>query len=621
MGVIASQTEARGVLREVFGYPDYRSGQAEAVEAVASGRDVVVLLPTGQGKSLCYQVPAIAAAAAGRGTTVVISPLIALMHDQVAALVGRGVSAAALHSQQADDEQQQAATSFLRGDLSLLYVSPERAASPSFRRMLARTAIALIAVDEAHCVSQWGHDFRPDYLRIHELREVVDAPVLALTATATDLVMDEIASGLALVSPHVVRGDFSRKNLAFSVHPLRTQAARQALLEEALESAGLRSRRGSGRAIVYCSTRKATESVAKGLREKAFPVGFYHAGRAKRERERAHLAFEAGRTRILVATNAFGMGIDLPDIRVIVHFQAPGSLEAYYQEAGRAGRDGAPSRCLLFFGTSDLMTQKRLASSADAKLTLRSERALAAVEAYARGGACRQATISRHFTGKDDHPDCGRCDVCQGETLLGEAHEDEKPTVVVEALPASECDVVFEAVGRLTRPVGKLNLARALRGSKAKSLSRGGLLSMPEYGKLSHRNEASIVAAIEGMLCEGRLKRTGNKYPTVWIPGKAIRGAGGAAREGRRGKVTSKRGSLHRGGSVARALDNYRNRTARQLKWKAYMVFQKRTIVAIEQQLPESHAALARIPGLGPAKIERFGDDILSLVREHGSRD
>jgi ATP-dependent DNA helicase RecQ len=621
MGVIASQPEARAVLRDVFGYPDFRPGQNEAVAAVASGSDVVVLLPTGQGKSLCYQVPAIAAARAGRGTTVVISPLIALMHDQVSALCGRGVRAAALHSQQDADEQKHAVAAFLRGELALLYVSPERASSPSFRRMLGRTRIALLAIDEAHCVSQWGHDFRPDYLRIHELRQVVDAPVLALTATATSLVMEEISNGLSLLMPRVVQGDLSRENLAFRVQHLRTQSARQEVLEEELEAAGLRPRRGDGRAIVYCSTRRVTESVAKALREKGFPVGFYHAGRTKFQRERAHLAFEARRTRILVATNAFGMGIDLPDIRLLVHFQAPGSLEAYYQEAGRAGRDGAPSRCLLFFGAADVMTQKRLASSADSKLTLRHERALAAVEAYARGGACRQQMISSHFTGSDEHSTCGKCDVCMGDADEQRFREEAKPVPKLARLPESERDIVFEAVGRLSRPVGKLNLARALRGSKAKSLSRGGLLSMPEYGKLSHRDEASIVATIESLLSEGRLKRTGSKYPTVWIPGKPIRGAAPATREGGRGRVTTKRGSLHRGGSVARALDNYRNRTARQLKWKAYMVFQKRTIVAIEQELPDSHAALARIPGLGPAKIERFGDDILALVREHGSRD
>jgi ATP-dependent DNA helicase RecQ len=338
--------DALEVLERVFGHVGFRPGQAEAVEAAVSGRDAVVLLPTGSGKSLCYQVPALVASEAGRGTTIVVSPLIALMRDQVGALDGRGVRAAALHSHQDAGEQREAVGRFLRGELALLYVSPERAAKESFRRMLGRTRIALIAVDEAHCVSQWGHDFRPDYMRLHELRESVDAPMLALTATATDIVLDEIQGRLTLRKPVVVRAGFDRPNLAFSVRHLRAQAERLEVLRSELEEAGVRPRRGAGRALVYCSTRKVTERVASELRSTGCAAGHYHAGRTKLARERAQAAFEAGRTRVLVATNAFGMGIDLPDIRLIVHFQAPGSVEAYYQEAGRAGRDGGPARCV-----------------------------------------------------------------------------------------------------------------------------------------------------------------------------------------------------------------------------------------------------------------------------------
>ncbi|MEM7410860.1 MAG: ATP-dependent DNA helicase RecQ [Myxococcota bacterium] len=616
MGVIATLTEARAVLSDVFGYEDFRPGQDEAVALAVSGRDAIVLLPTGLGKSLCYQVPALAAQRRGLGTTVVVSPLIALMQDQVGALRARGVAAAALHSAQEDEEQRQAVKAYLRGELALLYVSPERAARESFRRMLGRTPTALLAVDEAHCVSQWGHDFRPDYLRLHELRSLAPCPWIALTATATRDVLAEIESGLSLTEPKIVSGDFTRENLGLSVHPLRTQAERQRTLEEALTDAGLRSRRGGGRAIVYCATRKTTETVAKTLRDQGYPVGYYHAGRTQLARERAQRAFEAGRTRILVATNAFGMGIDLPDIRLIVHFQSPGSLEAYYQEAGRAGRDGAPAECLLFFGASDLQTQRRLASGDNATQRARTERALAALEGYTRGSRCRQAVISEHFTGERDERRCERCDVCR-EDVARPNESTAKPRVEVEPLSAEEDAVILAAVDRLSRPVGKGNLARALRGSKAKSLSRGGLLSMPEYGNLAHHSEASIVAAITRLLDDGRLKRTGQKYPTVWLPGKPIRGAAGERDDApRRQRVTKKRGSLQGGGDIARALDRYRRRTARQLKWKTYMVFQKRTIVAIERQRPRSRAALEGIPGLGPAKIERFGDDILAVVRE-----
>lgn len=621
MPAIASLEDAEQVLGEVFGYSEFRAGQGDAVAAAVAGEDALVLLPTGSGKSLCYQVPAISAFGEGRGTTIVISPLIALMQDQVDALCALGVPAAALHSHQADAPQREAVTQFLRGELVLLYVSPERAAKESFRRMLGRVRIALLAIDEAHCVSQWGHDFRPDYLRIAELRALVDAPAVALTATATPAVMDEIAERLQLRDPNVVRGDFERPNLAFSVRHLRGQDARLAALATELEADGLRSRHGSGRAIVYCSTRKATETVAKALRKQGFSATYYHAGRTKLARERAHQSFAAGRSCVLVATNAFGMGIDFPDIRVIVHYQTPGSVEAYYQEAGRAGRDGAPARCILFFGVSDLMTQRRLSASGPTSAVAERRRAaaLGAIERYARDVACRQKMICAHFTGSDAHAECQRCDVCVDADGVHDAQAEEQPSrAPIEVLSHDAVQQIVAAVDRLRRPVGKTNLARALRGSRAKSLSRGGLLTLPEYGKLAEYSEASIVAAIDALLAEGRLLKTGRKYPTVWMPGKPVRAAPGARPRAGGAKAAGRSGSRSRPGAVARALDNYRKRTARQLKWKAYMVFQRRVIVAIDRDQPTSHAALERIPGLGPAKIERFGDDILQLVREHG---
>ncbi|MBW2269634.1 MAG: RecQ family ATP-dependent DNA helicase [Deltaproteobacteria bacterium] len=621
MPAIASLEDARLVLGEVFGHAEFRAGQGEAVQAAVAGEDALVLLPTGSGKSLCFQLPAISAFSAGRGTTLVISPLIALMQDQVDALRGLGVPAAALHSHQGDAEQQQAVTEFLRGELVLLYVSPERAAKPSFRRMLARVRIALLAIDEAHCVSQWGHDFRPDYLRIHELREVVAAPAVALTATATPLVMDEIASRLELRDPNVVRGDFQRPNLAFSVQHLRGQDARLEALRAALAADGLRSRSGAGRAIVYCSTRKATESVARALRAGGFPATHYHAGRTKLARERAHQAFAAGRSRVLVATNAFGMGVDFADVRLIVHFQTPGSLEAYYQEAGRAGRDGAPARCILFFGPGDLATQRRLAAANPTSRLIAQRRsaALEAVACYAREIRCRQQLICAHFTGSDEHAACRCCDVCLDADAVAGAQAEEAPSrPPVTELPSEATQLIVEAVDRLRRPVGKTNLARALRGSRAKSLSRGGLLTLPEYGKLAEYSEASIVAAVDALLAAGRLQKTGRKYPTLWIPGKPVRAAPGARTRTGTAQTPRRRGFSTRAGPVARALDNYRKRTARRLKWKAYMVFQRRVILAIDREQPTSRAALASIPGLGPAKIERFGDDILALVREHG---
>jgi ATP-dependent DNA helicase RecQ len=616
--------EARRVLVDVFGYPDFRPGQGEAVEAALAGRDAIVLLPTGSGKSICYQIPARVAARRGAGTTIVISPLIALMQDQVGALIGRGIRAAALHSHQDDGEQSEVVARFLRGELELLYVSPERAAKASFRRMMERTPIALLAIDEAHCVSQWGHDFRPDYMLLSELRQVVDAPMIALTATATPVVMKEIESRLALRDTRIIRTGFARPNLSFEVRAIRTEAARNEVVLEEIDRAGIRGRGGQGRAIIYCSTRKVTERVAKALRTAGVRVGYYHAGRTKLARERAQAAFEARRTRVFVATNAFGMGIDLPDIRLIVHFQTPGSVEAYYQEAGRAGRDDESARCLLFFGRADLATQRRLSerSATSAVLDQRRGDALAEIEQYATRMQCRHQALVSHFTGQPDEPECGRCDYCCGDAVEVEASfVRDKDALQIEALPDSAKDAIVAAVDRLSRPVGRRNLAQALRGGKAKSLSRGGLLTLPEYGTLKEHSEDSVVAAIDHLLGTGRLQRTGRKYPTVWMPGKPVRSrstsdAGGSSAPTRKARSTSRFG-----GDIARALDNYRKRTARALGWKTYMVFQRKVMLAIDREEPDSLEALARISGLGPAKIERFGKDVLGLVRQHRRSD
>lgn len=618
--------DARAVLRDVFGHPDFRAGQRDAVAGAVAGRDVVVLLPTGHGKSICYQVPALVAARAGRGAALVVSPLIALMQDQVQQLQGRGVAAAALNSAMDPAEQREVVAQLRAGELELLYVSPERAAAASFRRLAQEVDIALLAIDEAHCVSQWGHDFRPDYLRLDELRELTPAPTMALTATATPRVVDEIGTRLGLRSPRLVQGDFRRPNLRFVVRHPGANAQRLAMLRAELDAAELRARKGEGRAIIYCSTRKTVESCAKALRADGFPAGWYHAGRTALARERAQRAFLSGRTRILVATNAFGMGIDLPDVRVIVHFQTPGSLEAYYQEAGRAGRDGRPSRCVLFFGAADLVTQRRLSGSDRSVVQQqRREEALEKIEAYAREARCRQVVMCAHFTGSDDHEACGDCDVCTPNDPLDGVTVEPVVREVTE-LPEHALVTIVEAVDRLRRPVGKGNLARALRGSKAKSLSRGGLLTLPEYGTLGEFDEASVVAAIEGLLRVGRLARKGRKYPTVWIPGKPVRSRSeiegdGGEEDGEPGpsrtRARRSRRTSRRSDSIAPELDRYRKRVARRLKWKAYMVFQRRAIVAIDDARPTTLEQLEKIPGLGPAKIDRFGEDILALVRRY----
>jgi ATP-dependent DNA helicase RecQ len=609
---------ALAVLRDRFGHRAFRPGQSDAIEAVLAGRDAAVLLPTGAGKSSCYQVPAIVLAERGAGTTIVVSPLIALMNDQVDGLRGRGIAAAAIHSQQDDGDRLATLTAAERGELAIVYVSPERAVSPSFLRLLARTPIAMLAVDEAHCVSQWGHDFRPEYMRLAELRDAAAAPLIALTATATPRVMAEIARGLALRDPVTVRGDFRRPNLAFEVQHHRGDEPRLAATIEALERAGLRQRTGAGRGIVYCSTRKKTEAVADELKSAGFAAGHYHAGRTGLARDRAQSAFALGRTRVLVATSAFGMGIDYPDVRVIVHFQAPGSLEAYYQEAGRAGRDGEPGHCLMLFGAADLMTQRRLHDRSGGG---HHDEALAQLERYASAALCRQQLLCAHFTGTDDHPTCGRCDACLDPDAVraARAATGTRPRHAgspdsgssATALGAAAQQTILEAVAAAERKVGRINLAKALRGSQAKAVVAQGLERLPQYGALAELDEDAIVATIDQLIRDRRLVRRGRKYPTVALPGAPRRSAAGGSAPTDREQRPRR---ADRTSSVTRELDSYRKRMARQLKWKTYMVLQRGVIAAIDQQRPTTKEALARIPGLGPAKIARFGDDILAVV-------
>ncbi|MFK7915691.1 MAG: RecQ family ATP-dependent DNA helicase [Pseudomonadales bacterium] len=622
MDNLPSLQDAQRALQSSFGFDDFRSGQGEAVAAALERRDVVVLLPTGGGKSLCFQIPGLVDAAAGLGTTIVVSPLIALMQDQIAALKGRGIAAEALHSHLSETDQVAVLTAFAAGQLSMLYVSPERAAQAAFRELLGTVLVARIAVDEAHCVSQWGHDFRPDYLLLRDLREITSAPIMALTATATQRVLADVATQLALHDPVSVRRGFARPNLAFSVQSVAEPAQRERRVLELLEAAGLRGNLGAGRGLVYCSTRKVTEAVARFLRGAGVRVGFYHGGRPRALRDRAQAAFEQGRTRVLVATNAFGMGIDLPDIRLILHYQVPGSLEAYYQEAGRAGRDGAAAQCVLFYQGEDLEQQRRLGQRGQIAAATAAQRtqALADVERYATKLQCRHRALVCHFLSADGgsdgdyaEPDCGRCDVCTG-TVTGNG--DEVAEAAPERVPEQRWREIVSAVDRLSRPVAAAHLARALCGGKARQVSRGSLLTMPEYGALADYSEEQVLLAVEQLLAAGRLVQVGRVDPGLWLPRKALAGP-----VGRLGGSALGRSAAGYGGAVQRALEQYRRRKAGALGCKPFVILETRALAAIDREQPDSLDALARIPGVGAARVDRFGDDILALVRAHGRGD
>jgi ATP-dependent DNA helicase RecQ len=335
--------EAREQLRRHFGHPDFRGGQQDAVSAALQGRDVLVLMPTGGGKSLCYQVPALTLS----GLTIVVSPLISLMKDQVDTLTRAGVAAALVNSTLPREEAERTLALGRAGKLRLLYVAPERFDAAGFRAQLPHLGVTLLAVDEAHCVSQWGHDFRPSYLRLGEVRDELQVPVIALTATATPAVREDVVRQLRLRNPVTVVRGFDRPNLAWSVHGVADRGARDAVLLR------LAAAQRDGVAIVYAPTRKGVDAITDMLRRAGFGAVAYHAGMTPAQRDRVQNDFMAGRIPLVAATCAFGMGIDKPDVRLVLHHSMSGSLEAYYQEAGRASRDGAPGRCVLLHAPGD----------------------------------------------------------------------------------------------------------------------------------------------------------------------------------------------------------------------------------------------------------------------------
>ena len=611
----------RAILSRVFGHATFRAGQAEAAVALMQGRDVEVVLPTGGGKSICYQVPAIALSEAGAGPTLVVSPLVALMDDQVAQLRRRGVAAVALHRGQDRDERRRALRDL--GAFDVLYASPERLAGVTLRRRLREAGVCRLAVDEAHCISEWGHDFRKEYLQLGELRQALSVPVMALTATATPRVMQEVRQSLGLVDPAQIRGRFERPNLSLSVEHHRGDVARLRRLAELLREAGLGQNADAGRVVVYASTRKRVSAIAAALKKEGFKAGFYHAGRTDGARANAQRGFEEGRHAILVATTAFGMGIDLPDIRLVVHAQAPATLEAYYQQAGRAGRDGVDARCVLLYAAMDGRTQARLRGDTPHPGSVEGWKGL---QDYVYGVACRQMQLVRWFAGADAAcAPCGRCDACmdaervasavqQARDALDQARRDRcakvKAQLSVE-LSAEQLDTVVAFVGGLRKPVGRAVVVGGLRGSKAKRILRAKVKDNPKFGALAGVPELAVLKAVDALLEAGRLARRGRKYPTVWLPDKRVRAPRTAA-TGEGGTSSRKRAT-----GLAGALRNFRRRECRKRRIKPYQVFPDKLLEAIVAERPTTPAQLLELPGMGQVRMSRYGSQMLELVRQH----
>ncbi|MGZ3769014.1 MAG: RecQ family ATP-dependent DNA helicase [Bdellovibrio sp.] len=423
MEAILSPQES--VLQQYFNLKQFRRGQKEIIEAVLAKQDVLAVLPTGGGKSLCYQYPAVYS----QKLVIVISPLIALMKDQVMALNKLGIPAGCLHSGQSDDEKRDVFAELNKGGAFILYLSPERAQKEGFHRWVQQRQIALFAVDEAHCVSQWGHDFREEYAQLSILKKLCpNVPVLALTASATPTVLDDISKHLTLKNPERKVHGFYRSNLYYQVELCADDDAKLNLLISSIKKTP------SGRIIVYCGTRKVTESIAEVLEKKFAQVGFYHAGLSAEKRAQTQDAYARGDLRILVATNAFGMGIDQPDVRLVVHYQIPANIDALYQEMGRAGRDGHESTCVALYSKKDKGLQSYFIMNSEAPEEIKSARwrNLEALVNYSEGGECRHAEILTYYKDAQRIERCGHCDNCDPKSQR-RIHKPVTPLVVLDS--------------------------------------------------------------------------------------------------------------------------------------------------------------------------------------------
>ncbi|MFZ3033039.1 MAG: DNA helicase RecQ [Parvibaculum sp.] len=600
------RSEPAIVLREVFGLTAFRGEQEAIISHVIGGGDAVVLLPTGAGKSLCYQIPALCLP----GLTIVVSPLIALMRDQVEALRQSGVSAAALNSTLTMDEIADIREALNAGEIDLLYVTPERLVSDGFLGLLSRLEISLFAIDEAHCVSQWGHDFRPEYMQLSVLRErFPGVPRMALTATANPQTRDDLIHRLQLDDARVFSASFDRPNIRYTIVQKDNAKAQ---LRNFLEG-----REGQS-GIIYCLSRKKVEETAEWLRGEGFNALPYHAGLDRSIRDRHQDAFIKEDGLVLVATIAFGMGIDKPDVRFVAHLDLPSSIEAYYQETGRAGRDGLPSEGWMTYGMGDLVQRRRMiddgASPDEVKRVERA--ALDALLGVCETTQCRRRALLAHF-GEELDADCGNCDSCLTPAQTWDGTEAARK--------------LLSAIYRSGQRYGSGHVVDILRGSETEKVSRAGHHTLPTFGVGKDIDQKTWASVIRQMVVLGHLSVDHEGYGALVLEDSArdvLKGevsiqfrrdaSGTGSRRKRATKPDVQISDNPEDEALFQALRAERLRLAREQGVPPYVIFHDASLREMARIRPASVTEMGEIAGVGAAKCARYGRSFLSVIGEHG---
>lgn len=597
------------VLKEYFGYDSFRTGQAEVVNSLLSGHDVLAIMPTGAGKSICFQVPALMMPHG----VVVVSPLISLMKDQVESLIRQGIAASYVNSTVPFGESIERLRDLYRGKIKILYLAPEKLEPSYFTDCLRQVPLSMVVVDEAHCVSQWGHDFRPSYGKIRTFVDLLPhKPVMAaFTATATPLVEKDIKENLGLVHADIYRTGLDRPNLSFRVLRGLGREEKEQLLLRYVKT----HKQESG--VIYCATRKAVDSVYSLLRNHKIPAGRYHAGLSEEERKRAQDDFSFDRLQVMVATNAFGMGIDKSNVRYVIHYQMPKSLEAYYQEAGRAGRDGARAECILLYSARDAGIQKYLLAQSDlpAEQLDIEYRRLNQMINYCSTSACLRNTILTYF-GETPEDTCGHCSSCEN----ARARVDITDVAVL----------IFRTIRNVNESFGVNVIADILKGSRSRNIRDRHLDQQMTYGKLSFEKTEHIRDTIHTLMADGYLLQKGEPYPSLYLTPMAMRVLSGDGRvmgpavgmeRMAAEQVIDNLKSTGDRGALFEQLRRLRTQMAKEEQVPPFVIFSDATLEQMAAVRPVTRDELRQISGVGVFKLEKYGERFLKLIRDEGNEE